>query len=661
MPDTLRLTDLTGGRNGADSPFAVPDDQVVEALNIDNNGGGFNDTRIARKRYGSSNVTINGFAADKIDFMSRHVPDDESAAELMAIQSTATNTIKRLAGGTVWASVTTFDAMTGAGRHDHTAASFNGKWFHGHDTAVNRLHCFDGTAHRRVGQGRTATTALSSVTAAGAVSDTRACRASLIVKSGAVVLRRSELTSAQIGSVYAGQQRTYSLVNVPAEGETHWELWLASAVNNYTTWHYAGEAAIGASIVDNATTLTGYAPPVAGTNLTPPSARFVIADDGRVVMAGSHEASASNTWEVAPSSKRVWWTAPPGHADISENPASAHDERIVITTNVKSYLDVEERITGLASPVNGVIYVFAYRSIWRLTATGDVQKPYQRRTITRSVGCIRHHSIVMAEDENGRPAIYFMTSRGPYRLTVGGGLEACYWDIRDLWVNINLNATIGPHGVYHGDKRQVWWWIPASGSDFPNQRIRLDTRKAVSTVNKGVIKGWYNDSGAAARARCSVLFSNTPGATMSKDLKPYIAPDDATPLLWKCDANATSDAGTPYTSYIKTKPYAPWGRDIQGRVTQPYITARVSGNVNVQMTLIKNHEKELQSDSVTLNFVGSEVFIDRMFESIDLSEIEYMQLQLGDAAAQEVMWWIDEIAVPWSECGATAVYAQAGQ
>ncbi len=650
--DPLRLSDWSGGRNGADSPFSLADDQVVEAMNVEC----FGDARLGKKRAGASSLTLNGFAASKVDFLSRHVPSDETSAEFWAVDTAATTTAKRLAAGTTWASVTLYDAIQDS--HVHQAAvSYNSKWFHAYNSAQNRMHCYDGTSHRRTSQAP-ASAAPTGVLAAGAITDSRKYKSTLIAKSGSTVLRRSELSS--VSSVYspAAQQVTASQGSLPVEGETHWELWGSSVTNNYTTYHYIGEAAVGVGIVDNNAVLTGYAPPTVGMNLALPSAKYVVADDGRVVMAGCWETSATTSYQPAVSNKRVWWTAVPGAVDINDKPSTSYDERIVITTQIRSYLDVDEDITGLAIPVNGVVYVFSYRSIWRLTATGDETKPYQKRTVTRSVGCIRSKSIVMAEDENGRPAIYFMSSRGPYRITVGGGLEYCGWDIRDIWDTVNLEATIGPHGVYHSDKRQVWYWLPVSSSNVPNKRVRFDTRKGVSTASKGVIKGWFVDSGVSATARASVMFASTPGASMSRDLKPYIALDDATPIILKCDTG-TTDNGTAFQSYLLSRPYAPWDRGSKGRVTEPYIVAKAQTGKSVQGTIIPGMDSGLGiSDDVDLSPVATESYVERKFESIDMADINYFQVQVGDVAAMDTSWTLDELVVPWTGSGTISPYSQ---
>ena len=223
--------------------------------------------------------------------------------------------------------------------------------------------------------------------------------------------------------------------------ETDWELWGASILDNYGTWHYIGTATTANTIADNNVTLTGYAPPEAGQNLCPPSCKYLAADDARLLMASSWESSTSNTYEVPPSPRRVWWTPAPGSADLADNPAS-QNERVVITATLQSYLDVEADITGLGGPINGRVYVFSYRRIWELVPTGLVAAPYNRVVISKTIGCVDARSIVEAEDASGQPAVYFMSARGPYRLSLSGGLEYMGHDIKDLTDTWNLAATI---------------------------------------------------------------------------------------------------------------------------------------------------------------------------------------------------------------------------
>ena len=135
------IDDLTGGRNGADDPFALPPNQCVEAKDIDHYTG-----RLARKRGGATAVVESGGTAFSggMQTLIRHIPGaDETLAELWGVDGAATPLVKRLVGGTTWADVTLADAIASRPQ-DVVAVSFNGKLFLAYDSNVDRLHVYHG-------------------------------------------------------------------------------------------------------------------------------------------------------------------------------------------------------------------------------------------------------------------------------------------------------------------------------------------------------------------------------------------------------------------------------------------------------------------------------------------------------------------------------------
>ena len=77
----------------------------------------------------------------------RHVPTSDNAAELWAFQSTTT--AARLAAGTAFASVTLKTAIAStAAAYFVRGESFAARFYTAYDTTINRLHVWDGSAHR---------------------------------------------------------------------------------------------------------------------------------------------------------------------------------------------------------------------------------------------------------------------------------------------------------------------------------------------------------------------------------------------------------------------------------------------------------------------------------------------------------------------------------
>src|SRR3990172_3360920 len=111
MPaQSVIVSDLRGGRNGADPPLSLPDNQAEEMLNVDNYTG-----LLANKRGGAAAVTDTGGTAfsSGIQSLFRFIPGaSETAAELWGIDGAATPIVKRMAGGTSFGDVTLPDALS---------------------------------------------------------------------------------------------------------------------------------------------------------------------------------------------------------------------------------------------------------------------------------------------------------------------------------------------------------------------------------------------------------------------------------------------------------------------------------------------------------------------------------------------------------------------
>jgi hypothetical protein len=141
MPKFVEILDLRGGRNGADPPISLPENQAVEMLNVDHYAG-----MLGRKRGGSEATTESGGTAFATGIQSifRHVPgSDAQAAEFWGLDGAGTPHLKRMAGGSTYADVTLTDNFTAASTPFAVAVSLNGKLFIAYDSAVDRLHCYD--------------------------------------------------------------------------------------------------------------------------------------------------------------------------------------------------------------------------------------------------------------------------------------------------------------------------------------------------------------------------------------------------------------------------------------------------------------------------------------------------------------------------------------
>jgi hypothetical protein len=140
--------------------------------------------------------------------------------------------------------------------------------------------------------------------------------------------------------------------------------------------------------------------------------------------------------------------------------------------------------------------------------------------------------------------------------------------------------------------------------------------------------------------------SNTLGATMSRDLKPYIGRASGT-AIWKLDTSATDDAGTAFQAYIKTKPLilAPIGQNVG--VGQSILVAKALAGCTITQTLDRDYGLETRTSTALLTAEGSESRVIRKFEASDLSQAGAVQVQLGDGSAiASGAWVLDALELP---------------
>lgn len=628
--EILELTDLRGGRNGFDPPHALPDGQVVEALNVDYCAGSMAHRRggAAAKSLTSSGLT--GFVASAF----RHLPTaDETAAELWLTDSAFK--IARYSAG-AWAAVTPKDAIT-ATAYDVSYASLNQKMYTGYKSAVDRLHLWDGTSHRRVGL-KAPTAAPTTVLAAGAATDSRKYKTAAAVYSGSVCTSRSELSTATGVVTLAAQQATVTFAGAPSDHETHWELYAASVIDGYTVYYFLSSTTIGSTIVDNAGTVslvTGTVAPVTGVNTIPWSAKYVLADENRLLFAGS--------FETAGYASRVGFTAISGSTDVGD------DERYPSTTTQKNYIDLDRGdgggITGMGGPINGSPYIFKLSQIYKLVRTGIAAAPYLPVTVSKSVGCLRHQTIACGEDEDGNPAVYFLSREGPCRLGARG-LQPLVNDVRDIWKTVNLAATtVVGHAVYHPDEKQYWVWVATGSSNVPDTRIVFDVRRGRATVG-GVRGGWAKHTGESCKARCSAMLPVTFGATQTIALRPHIGYDGTAVKLWACDTDDLDDGGTTFQAYIKTKPYALAHLGRNYGITEMHLLAKALAATTVYCSVIRDFGLETRVFSTSIAPVGSEERVLRQFEDAAMGQAGTIQFQIGDSAAGAIpQWTLEALAV----------------
>jgi hypothetical protein len=269
--------------------------------------------------------------------------------------------------------------------------------------------------------------------------------------------------------------------------------------------------------------------------------------------------------------------------------------------------------------------------------------------LSKTIGCIRQHTVVIAEDESGNPALWWLSHKGPYRLSQYG-LEYCGQDNQDVWDSVNLGATtVTAHGVFVPELHQIWWWVSTGSNNTPDIRMCVDTRYAKSTEN-GVRGGWSkHNGGLIGTCLCSTMFANTVGASMSRDLKPYAGRSTGTSILKYAYDTTISDSGTKYQAYVKLRPLAPWGLGMNGRIGQTVVIAKTGTGQALTLTEDRNFGLETKTSTVSLVADGSETRCERAVEGSGFASGGVYQLQVGDGDTnQDYQWKIDALIVPYT-------------
>lgn len=632
------------GRDGSTTGhIAIPPYKAKECLNVD-----FYMADLARKRGGATDayaLTTNEDTSSIDSALFRHVPGaDETAAELWKVSGAATPIIQRLAGGLAWATITPKAAIV-TRPQDVWAVTFNGKLFLFADTAVDRTQVFNPslstTDLRYAGLSAPSSAPTVANTGSGSYGAVeRFYRVREVVQiSGNPVLTSEASASVSFTPSGSGTAARITKPVDMGEGATHWRLEEAAASTG--PWYIIATTVVGTTTYDDSGAVAdisgGSATEEAGLYATPSSFKYGIPDGARLLLGGSYEGSFD------PSS--VYFTEVLGSTS-----AAFYDDEFVPASN-RIPLDPRDggALTGFGGPFENMTVAFKYRQVWRLIPTGIEEDPYRRKPISKVIGSIRQQAVVMAEDEAGLPTLYFLSHLGPYRYNLARGLQKLVWDVKDIWDTVNLGATtVTCHGVYHSDRHQIWWWVATSTNNEPDTKIVFDTRLGRVVEAGDVRDGWVKHDGASASARCSVMFSNTLGASMSRDLKPYIGQHGGNGRLWKCDTSDETDAGTAFQGLVTYPDRHAGGLDHACVMGQPLVLGAAGGS-DVTVSMTANYGAlPAVTGSVSLEAEGDETRVMKKVEDCELGDAEVFAIAVavGDAEAMASAWTLDALIVP---------------
>jgi hypothetical protein len=640
------IDDLTGGLNTTDPPEKIGDNQLQIAQNIE-----WTQTNIAQRRQGGQNNigTEPWPSGASLLAVFRHIPGNtETAAEMFAISNGSPNVLGRLTASANFASVTVSDAIdaTNDGKFAD-AVSFNSKWFLAYDSAVDRYHAWNGSSLRRVGLPKPGAAPTVANTGAGAYAAIQRWYKVQWFNSTERVL--GPLSDAVSFTPSGGG--TAARVTRPTAAGEHETNWVLYGSPDNVNFYLIANVAIATTTFDDSTAPSAY-PTVSTSGLsalsgdldyytTPPSPKYLLVDGARLLLLSS--------WETAAYTSRVWFT-PLLHTTSAD---IADDERVPST----NYLDLDPTdgggLTGGAL-LNGVPFIFKTARIYRLNATTNASKPYTRAVISRTVGALSHRSIVLGEDDQGNQCLYFLSRRGPYRLS-DYGLEYLGHDLEfGTWSTVNKtpSANVMPFGVYYEQKHQVWWWVTTGSNSNPDTLLVLSIPHAKRQGDGSVRGGWTTFTGDLAAGIAAAMFSKTLAATMVLDLKPYVAQihnggsdPDGPLVMYDADAVYTDGGAraTAYTSKFKTKAFNPGGRDRRGGLLEGFMTAKATG-CTFNLSAIRNYGQDTVPASVTISGDPTIGRDDVKIENLTLGDCKTLELQVEDAGVARA-WTIDTIGL----------------
>lgn len=635
------IRSLRGGLNNTDPAITLPDDQCIQANNVE-----FIKSALGERRQGTIAISLpaNILSKDRVPFMFRHLPSvDETASTLFVLGVTGTSGYQLVYKDTAWHDITISDTvdLSGFNQYRWQAVSLHGKAFFAFNSNVDRLHVYDTLGNfRRVGVKTPAAAPTAADDAgAGTFSGVRYYRVRFIEKSGATVLRRSEPSA--VLTFTPNSAKAGVTVTKPAtvsEGETHWEL--EASLDN-ANFYVIATTVVGTTTFDDTNALVpGYAglfllsEDIGSYDLIG-SARYLSADSDRLIWAGS--------WEDDSLGSRVGWTP------VSNAAGVGNDERSDANFDPTLDLDGYEggSITGLSQTSGGSFFVFKLNHIYKLVRTGEATASYDVVTISKDRGAL-HGSVISGVDQLGRPAIYFLdTSVGPCRYG-SNGIEWCGSDIRDTWITVNRDANkVICSGLYDPISRQVQWNVALNSSNTPNLTLVVQT-DAMKSDDTGTHRGWATWDGNRAKALCACLYSDNidANAARSRTLRPFIGLEGLG-LVHRCDVGNT-DNSIPYTATIVTKPYLLSSILAASGAMVGALLAKAITGATLSLRLIRDFGLEItpiNSISTTPSILN-ETDVIKKLDNLVMSEAKVLQVEfVDDNAGGTTRWQLNQFAM----------------
>jgi hypothetical protein len=645
MAQTFTISDLTGGINNSDSPTELPDNQVVDARNVD-----FRSGNVGAKRRGTAGIDMAGSAIDSaVIALFRHTPTNSLFDdELWALDENGH--LDRRVGDSWVGSVPLVNTniVISPSNYLANAVSVHGKLFIAARQNEDRTLVWDGTVLRWAGFNQTPPPTVAS-TGSGTLTGTRYYRVRYIemAANGITILRRSEpSTSVSFTAPGTGLSAritkpsgTETNTSLYCEGQTHWEI--EASLDNVLFYKIA-TVAIATTTYDDSTAFSpGYATlfPLSesiGRYIPPVAVKYVAVDEDRVMFAGSYFTQANDA--------TVWWTP------VNSATGVGNDERVPITTNNYLTLDGLDggSVNALVAGVAGNVYALKHQRIYKLARTGVAESAYAPIPESFTRGCDPLGACA-GTDENGLPCLYFVDSAAGLCRLGRTGVQDLARAIRRSWFGHNPNPAITPRIIYYPALDQVWYLLPASDGDTV---LSADDDEVLTADNDTIVTAPtvpLNLVMFEVRKGGLIFFDGIPGQALALAIyhrRDGFAPIFGTQSLPSGNGNfsyihegdtGTTDSSTPFRAYVRTRPYmlgGLWGKF--GLMAAVVIAKAASGAV-LFINMLRNFGVESRSVSVSLTPFGSEASVIKPIDNASLSDLNAIQLEIGDeeASAQE--------------------------
>lgn len=597
----------------------------------------------------------------EILWLGRHVTNDGDEELWAAANNSGTVACARKAGG-AWSAVTLIDTPAVGQLSLMHSVTFNGKLFLAYDSAVNRLHVWDGTEVRRVGITKPSAPTVANTGAGSYTATARRYRVAMRIKSGTTIVCQSELSDATAFTPSGSGTAARVTKPTTVDSATHWVVYglISSSGDTYDLYEELSEIAIGTTTYDDSTAPASYdgdAPPDLSANIPPPSAKSLATDGNRLIMTGAWETSAASG-QTEPAQNRTWFSRP-------LNASAVGDDEVVPDG---LWLDIGDAgpTTGLATMYTEV-YAFKLGSTHKLVPTQDPDAPFSRTLISENFGAVGQRCITNGETKDGFGAIFFADDHATYRLAYGAvvpysepvgrdmraqpitadGSLIAYDPYRRVLLTQISNAATGIGGSYSAfavDAVKERW----SGFSLGGQTSGWTLGNAMLGTDAIL-------AGGNATNRAAVVAQSSDGT-----LRLYVGgrDDSGAAALRAWGRRNVLDGDIAFTAKIRAR--RAFGPGQTATIGNPIVYYRnpqgdTAGTLTCSVSLVRDYNAETLTQSFTMDTTQDDngiTVVEQKLESLQLGDVSVLDLVIalsysGTGYDSVTTPTIDQVVVPY--------------